>query len=69
LSESHRKSTLKELNKLARKRRSVPQEQKRIEDIEKEIAELAKPALRNSPNAENERVKFSNTISQLTATY
>ncbi len=66
LSEAHRKSTLKELNKEGKQKGDqFRANKKEIEDIEKEIAE-SEASLKQFANAENERVKFSNTISQLT---
>ena len=66
LSEAHRKSTLKELNKEGKQKGDqFRANKKEIEDIEKEIAE-SEASLRQFTNAENERIKFSNTISQLT---
>jgi exonuclease SbcC len=65
LSEAHRKSTLKELNKDGKQKGDqFRANKKEIEDIEKEIA-ASEDSLRQFGNAENERVKFSNTISQL----
>lgn len=66
LSESHRKSTLKELNKEGKQKGDqFRANKKEIEDIEKEIAD-SESSLKQFGNIENERVKFSNTISQLT---
>ncbi len=66
LSEAHRKSTLKELNKEGKQKGDqFRANKKEIEDIEKEIAD-SEASLKQFGNVENERVKFSNTISQLT---
>ncbi len=66
LSEAHRKSTLKELNKEGKhKGDQFRANKKEIEDIEKQIAE-SEASLKQFTNMENERVKFSNTVSQLT---
>ncbi|MFN8381019.1 MAG: SMC family ATPase [Anaerolineales bacterium] len=66
LSEAHRKSTLKELNKEGKQKGDqFRANKKEIEDIEKEIAD-SEANLKQFANVENERVKFSNVISQLT---
>ncbi|MFN8410919.1 MAG: SMC family ATPase [Anaerolineales bacterium] len=66
LSETHRKSTLKELNKEGKQKGDqFRANKKEIEDIEKEIAE-SEASLKQFGNIENERMRFSNTISQLT---
>lgn len=66
LSEAHRKSTLKELNKEGKQKGDqFRANKKEIEDIEQEIAE-SEGKLKQFGSPENERVKFSNTISQLT---
>ena len=66
LSEAHRKSTLKELNKEGKQKGDqFRANKKEIEDIEKEIAD-SEASLKQFTNVEDERVKFSNTISQLT---
>jgi exonuclease SbcC len=66
LSEAHRKSTLKELNKEGKQKGDqFRANKKEIEDIEKEIAD-SEGSLKQFGDAENERVKFSNTISLLT---
>ncbi len=66
LSDAHRKSTLKELNKEGKQKGDqFRANKKEIEDIEKEIAD-SEAGLKQYGNVENERMKFSNTISQLT---
>jgi exonuclease SbcC len=66
LSEAHRKSTLKELNKEGKQKGDqFRANKKEIEDIEKEIAE-SETALKQFGALDNERVKFSSTVSQLT---
>jgi len=66
LSEAHRMSTLEGLNSGGTKKgNQFRTNKKAIEDIEKEIAE-SEAILKQFTNAENERVKFSNAISQLT---
>jgi exonuclease SbcC len=66
LSEAHRKSTLKELNRDGKQKGDqFRANKKEIEEIEKEIAE-SEASLKQFGNVENERVKFSNTISQFT---
>ncbi len=66
LSEAHRMSTLEGLNSGGTKKgNQFRANKKAIEDIEKEIAE-SETSLKQFTNAENERVKFSNAISQLT---
>lgn len=66
LSESHRKSTLKELNKEGKaKGDQFRANKKEIEDIEKEIAN-SEAGLQKFGSLENERVKFSSTVSLLT---
>jgi exonuclease SbcC len=65
LSEAHRKSTLKELNKAGKdkgdqfraNKKELDDTEKRVKDLEARIAKLA--------NLENERVKYSSTVSQL----
>ena len=66
LSEAHRKSTLKELNEAGKdKGDQFRANKKELEDIEKQIANL-ETQIKKLANVENERVKYSNTISQLT---
>jgi exonuclease SbcC len=66
LSEAHRKSTLKELNKEGKQKGDqFRANKKEIEDIEKEIAE-SEAALKQVGSLDNERVKFSSIVSQLT---
>ncbi|MBL8079733.1 MAG: SMC family ATPase [Anaerolineales bacterium] len=66
LSEAHRKSTLKELNKEGKQKGDqFRANKKEIEDIEKEIAN-SEAGLKQFGSVENERIKFSSTISQLT---
>ncbi|MBI5825331.1 MAG: SMC family ATPase [Chloroflexi bacterium] len=66
LSEAHRKSTLKELNKDGRQKGDqFRANKKEIEDIEKEIANYESRIV-NFANAENERLHYSNSISQRT---
>ncbi len=66
LSEAHRKSTLKELNKEGKQKGDqFRANKKEIEDIEKEIAD-SETSLKQFNNVENERLKLSNSISQLT---
>lgn len=66
LSEAHRKSTLKELNKEGKQKGDqFRANKKEIEDIEKEVAE-SEAALKQFGALDNERVKFSSTVSQLT---
>ncbi len=66
LSDAHRKSTLKELNKTGKdKGDQFRANKKELDDIEKQIAGL-EAQIAKFANAENERVKHSNMISQLT---
>ncbi|MEK6752509.1 MAG: SMC family ATPase [Chloroflexota bacterium] len=66
LSEAHRKSTLKELNRDGKQKGDqFRANKKEIEDIEKEITNY-ELRIAQFANAENERVKYSNSISQLT---
>ena len=66
LSEEHRKSTLEGLNSGGKQKgNQFRANKKEIEDIEKEIAE-SEASLKKFANVENERVKFSSAISQLT---
>lgn len=66
LSESHRKSTLKELEKTGKEKGDTFRANKNvIDDSEKEIADYA-TRITQFANAENERLRFSNSISQLT---
>lgn len=66
LSESHRKSTLKELEKTGKEKGDTFRANKKvIDDSEKEIADYA-TRITQFANAENERLRFSNSISQLT---
>ncbi len=66
LSEAHRKSTLKELNKTGKEKgNQFRSNKKELDDIEKQIADL-EMQVKKLANVENERVKYSNTISQLT---
>ena len=66
LSEAHRKSTLKELNKTGKdKGDQFRANKKELDDIEKQIADLEAQVAKLA-NVENERVKYSNMISQLT---
>jgi exonuclease SbcC len=66
LSEDHRESTLKELNKAGKdKGDQFRANKKELDDIEKQIADL-KTQIVKLANVENERLKFSSTISQLT---
>ena len=66
LSEAHRKATLKELNKTGKdKGDQFRANKKELDDIEKKIAGL-EAQVAQSANMENERVKYSNMISQLT---
>ncbi len=66
LSESHRKSTLKELEKTGKEKGDTFRANKKaIDDSEKEIADYA-IHITQFANAENERLRFSNSISQLT---
>jgi exonuclease SbcC len=66
LSEAHRKSTLKELNKEGKdKGDQFRANKKELEDIEKQVAEF-ETQIKKLANVENERVKYSNTISQIT---
>ena len=59
LSEAHRKSTLKELNKEGKQKGDqFRANKKEIEDIEKEISE-SETALKQFGTLDNERVKFS----------
>jgi exonuclease SbcC len=65
LSAAHRKSTLKELNKAGKdKGDQFRANKKELDDIEKKIADL-EAQVKKLANVENERVKYSNTISQL----
>jgi DNA repair protein SbcC/Rad50 len=65
LSEAHRKSTLKELNREGKQKGDqFRANKKEIEDIEKEIAE-SEAGLKGFSGLEDERIKFSNTVSQL----
>lgn len=66
LSEAHRKSTLKELNKAGKdKGDQFRANKKELEDIEKRVAEF-EIQIKKLANVENERVKYSNITSQLT---
>ncbi|MBI5945822.1 MAG: SMC family ATPase [Chloroflexi bacterium] len=66
LSDAHRESTLMELNKAGKdKGDQFRANKKEIEDIEKEITDCELQVAKFA-NAENERVKYSNIISQLT---
>jgi exonuclease SbcC len=66
LSEEHRKSTLKELNKAGKdKGDQFRANKKELDDIEKQVAEF-ETQIKKLANLENERVKYSNTVSQLT---
>ncbi len=66
LTESHRQSTLDELNKAGKlKGDQFRANKKEIEDAEKQITSYELRVTKLS-NVENERVKISNTISQLT---
>ena len=66
LSESHRKSTLKDLEKNGKdKGDAFRANKKTVEDSEKEIAEF-EAKLKQYTGAEKERLTYSNSISQLT---
>ncbi len=66
LSASHRTSTLKELNQAGKdKGDQFRANKKELDDIEKKIIDLEMQVTKLS-NVENERVKYSNTVSQLT---
>ncbi|MBL8101896.1 MAG: SMC family ATPase [Anaerolineales bacterium] len=66
LSEAHRKSTLKELNREGKQKGDqFRANKKEIEDIEKEIAD-SEANLKQFGSIETERMKFSNIISQFT---
>jgi DNA repair protein SbcC/Rad50 len=66
LSEAHRKSTLKGLNKDGKQKGDqFRANKKEIEDIEKEILD-SEASLMQFNDMENERVNFLNTVSQLT---
>jgi exonuclease SbcC len=66
LSEAHRKSTLKELNKSGKdKGDQFRANKKELDNIEKKIADL-ETRVGKLANVENERVKYSNIVSQLT---
>jgi exonuclease SbcC len=66
LSESHRKSTLKELEQTGKERGDTFRANKKtIEDSDKQIAEFD-ASVKQLAGAENERLRQSNAISQLT---
>ncbi|MDO8753275.1 MAG: hypothetical protein Q7J80_05215, partial [Anaerolineales bacterium] len=66
LSEAHRKSTLKELNRAGKdKGDQFRANKKELDDIEKQIADL-EARVAKLADVENERVKHSTIISQLT---
>lgn len=66
LSESHRKSTLKELERTGREKGDTFRANKKtIDDSEKEMADYA-ARIMQSANAEEDRVRFSNSVSQIT---
>lgn len=66
LSEDHRKTTLKELSRQGKQKGDqFRSNKKEIEDIEKRIANY-ELRITQFANVENERVSYSNTISQLT---
>lgn len=66
LSESHRKSTLKELEQTGKdKGDTFRSNKKTIEDSEREIVDV-EARIKELTGAENERVRFSSSISQLT---
>jgi len=65
LSKEHRKATLKQLEVGGREKGDqFRANKKEVEDIEKQVAE-SEAQVRQFANAENERIKYSNEVSQL----